>query len=55
MCYLQWCRSPKTWCRALCFVVTVAHGAVYAFAACVLLLDLRLAGAALRQDWTICG
>ncbi len=42
MCYLQWCASPKFWCRALCFLVTVAHGAVYAFVACLLILDLRL-------------
>ena len=41
MCYLSWCKSPKTWCRFLCFMTTLTHGIIYAVLSCLLILDLQ--------------
>ena len=50
LCYLNWCKSPKTWCRFFCILCTLAHGAVYAVVACLLILDLRLSSYVLLVD-----
>ena len=42
MCYLSWCKTPKTWCRFLCFLTTLAHGILYAFMASYVLFRVDL-------------